>query len=177
MADPGAVAHAPGLSIAESPVAVSLLRVRSPDAGLTTALGDAFGLEWPTRPNTVGEGRVRVAWLAPGEWALFDAAEVLAAPVAAALGERLHHLSDVSAGRRLWRVEGERARELLAKGCGLDIHPRSFPPGSCAQTVLAQVAILLIAPGGDGAFSIIADATLAAHLRLWFAEAVQEFIA
>lgn len=57
MADPSAVAHAPGLSIAESPVAVSLLRVRSPDTGLTTALGDAFGLEWPTRPK-IGRAHV-----------------------------------------------------------------------------------------------------------------------
>jgi sarcosine oxidase subunit gamma len=50
---------------------------------------------------------------------------------------------DQSHGRAVLRLAGRRARDVLAKGCRLDLHPRAFRPGRCAQTVIAQVAVLL----------------------------------
>jgi sarcosine oxidase subunit gamma len=41
-------------------------------------------------------------------------------------------------------------REVLAKGCPLDLCPEIFPPGRCAQSVLAGIAILVHhLPTGD----------------------------
>lgn len=160
--------------VTETPVAVSVLRVRQPDAA-APALARAFGQAWAAEPNTIVRGRPDVAWLAPGEWALFEPAAALSGKVEAALAGRTHHLADVSAGRRLWRVEGPEARALLAKGCSLDTDPRTFAEGRCAQSLLAQVHVLIIPAAGSTRFDILADASLAGHLRAWFADAALEF--
>ena len=38
---------------------------------------------------------------------------------------------------------GRARATVLAKGCRLDLHPRAFTPGMCAQTVIAQIGVLL----------------------------------
>ena len=38
---------------------------------------------------------------------------------------------------------GRHARDVLAKGCALDLHPRAFAPGRCAQTLLARAQVIL----------------------------------
>lgn len=165
----------PGLTVVERPVAVCVLRVRQPDPA-AAALAGAFGAAWPSTPNTITDAAPQVAWLAPGEWAIFAPAAALEARVADACAGLTHHLAEVSAGRRLWRVAGDEARALIAKGCSLDTDPSLFPAGRCAQTLLAQVGVLLIPQAGEGqAFDILADASFAGHLRAWFADAALEF--
>lgn len=167
--------NVPGLAIAEFAPAVCVLRVRAPDAALIEALGQALGIPWPGEPNTVTDKPARVAWLAPGEWAIFLPADQVQAAIAPACQDRLHHLADVSAGRRLWRVEGTESRALMAKGCGLDLHPRVLGPGHCAQSYLAAVPALIIPQDESGAFDVLADATVCGHLRAWFTDAALEF--
>jgi methylglutamate dehydrogenase subunit D len=58
------------------------------------------------------------------------------------LGERAA-VAEQSHGRVVLRLAGPRARDVLAKGCRLDLHPRVFTPGMCAQTVIAQIGVLL----------------------------------
>jgi sarcosine oxidase subunit gamma len=59
---------------------------------------------------------------------------------AAHAGARRLYAVDVSASRAVIELAGAQARAVLAKGCGLDLHPRSFTAGRCAQTVLARAA-------------------------------------
>ncbi|MDR3511207.1 MAG: sarcosine oxidase subunit gamma family protein [Caulobacteraceae bacterium] len=166
---------APGLAIAERQTPASVLRIRRPDAAVIRALGEAFGLSWPAAPNTVAEGAVRIAWLAPGEWLLFASAEPVGEPVATACEGWLHHLSDVTAGYRLWRIEGPRSRDLLAKGAALDTHPRVFRSGQCAQTLFAKVHALVIPDRSGDAFDLLTDVSFAGHVRAWFIDAAEEF--
>jgi heterotetrameric sarcosine oxidase gamma subunit len=49
-------------------------------------------------------------------------------------------VTDVSGGRMAVRLAGADARGLFAKDCPLDLHPRAFKPGTCAQSVLAKVS-------------------------------------
>ncbi|MGH6613320.1 sarcosine oxidase subunit gamma [Sphingomonas sp.] len=167
--------NVPALSISEFPVDICVLRVRRSDSAVTKALGKAFALNWPSAPNTMSSDTLRVAWLAPGEWAVFSSAEKISERIARACKGRLHHLADVSAGRRRWRLEGPRCRELIAKGCSLDTDPRVFGAGTCARTLLAHIPILFIPEHGDQVFDIVADVTLAGHLRSWFADAASEY--
>lgn len=166
---------AAGLSIIETPLAICVLRVRAPDAALSRALGAALALAWPDQPNTTVAGPVRVAWLAPGEWAILAPATEIAERVAAACQDHTHHLADLSAGRRLWRIDGPQSRALLAKGCGLDTHPSVLGPGRCAQSLLAQIPVLLMPKVAGAAFDIVADASFTGHLRAWFSASTLEF--
>jgi sarcosine oxidase subunit gamma len=149
---------------------MAVLRLRELDAAVAAALGEAFALAWPTQPNTTSQAAHTVLWLSAGEWAILDMAPAEAARRAAqALGERLHHLSDVTDGRSLFRIEGEGARQLIAQACSLDLHPRAFAPDACAQTLFAQVPVLLHRLGAGDRFDIVVDASLAGHLSAWFA--------
>ncbi|AOH84334.1 hypothetical protein AWL63_10480 [Sphingomonas panacis] len=167
----------PSLSITESAVSLSILRVMRDDVDAATELEAAFGFAWPTRPNSLVKIGLRVAWLAPGEWAIFAPADQIFGQVTQACSGRLHHLGDLSAGRRAWRISGPAARVLIAKGCSLDTHPRVMSETQCAQTLLTQVSVLMLAEPATSTFDIVADASFVGHLRDWFTQVSQECIA
>jgi len=174
---PAALPALPGLVIREAAPSVSVLRVRDAEAA-ARRLTESFAMAWPTSPNTISGMAPVVAWLSPGEWALWAPFESVAETVEQACAGLTHHLVDVSAGRRIWRIAGPRSRDLIAKGCSLDTDPRVFGPGQCAQTLLAEVAIFLMpqATEEDGsAFDLMADVSLSGHLRAWFVDAALEY--
>jgi len=126
----------PGLQVRDLALPVSVLRLWRAEAGHCDALSQAFALPWPRQPNTVAGDAPRVLWLAPSEWAILDApAEVVVARVAQACGTGLWHCVDLTESRVAFEVRGARGLDLLAKGCSLDLHPRAFAPGACAQTL------------------------------------------
>ena len=55
-------------------------------------------------------------------------------------------LFDTSASRVAFAVSGARAATVLAKNCPIDLHASVFSAGSCAQTVLGHVNVLLYKP-------------------------------
>jgi sarcosine oxidase subunit gamma len=56
----------------------------------------------------------------------------------------VHHSAiDVSANRAAFDLLGSDRLEVLSKGCALDLHPRSWRAGRCAQTILAGVPVIL----------------------------------
>lgn len=101
----------------------------------------------PTVPNTWStDGDQEWLWLGPDEWLVVgppDAASRIAEGLEAALAGRHHSVVDVSANRTILELEADGRRELLAHGCGLDLHPRSWAAGSCAQTLFARVPVIL----------------------------------
>lgn len=163
------------VAIAEGPVEACILRVPRADADARDALAAAFDMDWPAVVNQAVGAPCFVANLAPGEWMIRRPASTIRPEIERALAGRLHHLSDVSAGRRVWRIDGPNARDLMARGCSIDTHPRSMPAGRCAQTLFAQTHVLLIVREAGRAFDIIADASLAKHLRPWFEIASLDF--
>jgi sarcosine oxidase, subunit gamma len=113
-------------------------------ASAEAALGCALPLEANT--STAGD-ECEVLWLGPDEWLITGdraANGSHALPVTSAC------LTDVSHGRAAWRLRGPRVRDVLAKGCSLDLHPRAFQPGQCAQTSIAHVGVLLHLRGDVG---------------------------
>lgn len=155
---------------------VSILRLKFPEGHEYAALSREFGLPWPLAPNTVAKGDgVRVLWLGPTEWVVeqLPAAEV-AARAARACGATLHHVADVSEGRVVFELAGPKARELLAKGCSLDLHPRVFAPGQCAQTLLQHANIMLESLEG-GALRFYTDRSIAQWVAAWLEDAALEY--
>ncbi|MFP6773368.1 MAG: sarcosine oxidase subunit gamma family protein [Alphaproteobacteria bacterium] len=115
---------------------LSLWRLYGPAGGFT----EDIGIELPQEPNhAIQDGDLSALWLAPGEWLLVDETAGLGARVESA-GVRL---SDLGHARVVFRLPASLGREVLAKGCPLDLRPAIFPPGRCAQSVLAGVAILV----------------------------------
>lgn len=101
------------------------------------SIRDALPL--PTAPNTsAGVPGGDLLWLGPGEWLLSTDTPALDL-LALWNGEA----TDVSHGRCVLRIGGDAMQELLATGISLDLHPRAFVPGACAQTLYGGVNVLL----------------------------------
>jgi sarcosine oxidase subunit gamma len=100
----------------------------------------------PTVPNTwaAREGHEWL-WLGPDEWLVIvngDPGPTIAR-LEAALEQTHHSVVDVSAARAVFELAGRARRELLAASCGLDLHPRAWREGMCAQTLLGRVPVVL----------------------------------
>ncbi len=84
-------------------------------------------------------------WFGPDEWLIVaegEAPDLLPRLERAVAGHRAS-VNDLSSSRVIIEIGGSAARDLLAAGCGLDLHPRVFGPGQCAQTLLARVPVIL----------------------------------
>ncbi len=55
----------------------------------------------------------------------------------------LASISDQSGGRTVLRLSGPRARDVLAKGLPIDLHPRAFGPGSAATSTISLMGVQL----------------------------------
>ena len=107
----------------------------------------AASLGFPTEPNTVGSSPDRdTLWLGPDEWLVVGhtgTAKALVAELETTLGGVHHSVVDVSANRTVIELAGPSRHELLSSACPIDLHPRSWGDGRCAQTVFGAAQILL----------------------------------
>lgn len=157
-------------------VRVQVLRLWRPDVRLLKRLKEVFGADLPIEPNTTAGEHVRLLWTGPGEWTVLGGSPGLEQDLATACGEALHHLADVTEGRAILTIKGQAAPDLLAKGCSLDFHPRVFRAGTCAQSPLAQLRVLIERPTEAPLFNLIVDRTQLAHLQGWLGVAAAEFL-
>ncbi|MEE8173212.1 MAG: sarcosine oxidase subunit gamma family protein [Alphaproteobacteria bacterium] len=155
------------------------VRANPANAALMRAFEGVLGYTLPQAPNrTNGEDSRGALWLGPDEWLVTVPAgqvnPLLEALSRAAVG---HHaaLSDVSDARIVLTLSGPRAREVLEKGCSLDLHPRAFQAGHCAQTRLARAAILLHQTDDAPVYDIHVAWSFAAYLWVWLEDAAAEF--
>ncbi|MFJ3421655.1 sarcosine oxidase subunit gamma [Streptomyces sp. NPDC086082] len=146
------------------------------------AVGLALGLSLPLEPNiVVRAGELTVLWLGPDEWLVVGAPDTqrdLEQRIRAAAGDEHVSVTDVSAQRTTLLVSGTRARDLLAHGCPLDLHPRAFGPGRCAQTMLARAQVVVVARDEPGAgFWVLVRSSFAGYLTDWLLDAAGEYVA
>ena len=143
------------------------------------AVASVLGLGLPLEPNTVSEGDPNLAlWLGPDEWLVLtppgrqtEAVEALST----ALGETFHAVNDVSGGQTVITISGEHARDVLAKGCTLDLHPRAFGPGRCAQTLVAKASVVIRQLDESPSFDLVVHRSFADYLAQWLEDAAQEY--
>lgn len=129
------------------------------------AVAAALGVALPTAPNTVASGAMHDAWwLGPDEWMLVSkAASSLESTLRPLLHGRFAAVVDVSSGYTTLRLAGARAREVLQKGCPLDLHPRVFAAGACAQSHYFKAGIAL-RPIDEGSFEVIVRRSYAEYV-------------
>lgn len=164
------------LSIRELPFLTQInLRVDPTEQAEMTRLADALGFDLPLTPNTVASaGDRRALWLGPDEWVIVggaDRAETIEQPLRDALAGTSASIVDVSAGRTVLLIQGDQAQELLTRGVAIDLHPRVFVPGRCAQTLMAKAQVILERNRGDEAFRLYARTSYAGYLADWLLDA------
>jgi sarcosine oxidase, subunit gamma len=143
----------------------AVLRIRSANNEEIRRAGAVPGSPLPLTPNRASGG---ILWLAPGEWLLTGglASEQSLAKLQAALEGATFHIADVTHGRSVFEISGSLAWQLLARGCSLDLHPRVFRTGHCAQSLLAQVPSLIHLVSDD-LFHLYIDSSHDAFFLAW----------
>ena len=173
-----------GVSIKEVPFLTQLVVRVDPAAPEAAEAARVLGVALPTTANTAVRGAdgVEVLWLGPDEWL------VVAPPDQAALEPALREalgsagaVVDVSAHRTTIAVSGPLTRDVLARGCSLDLDPRVSPAGTCVQTLLALAGVILVVretdQAGDGApeVQLLVRSSFARYLADWLVDACREY--
>ena len=140
---------APGVTITpRHPDAMISVRGDARDAAFVYTASAAFGVHLPLVPNTTsGSEGMRALWLGPDEWLIVFENRGQTPFSSGESGNTEKGVCplfvDVSHARALLRLSGSATRAVLAKVCPLDLDPRQFPVGACAQTAIAKVNAIL----------------------------------
>ena len=105
------------------------LRGDAANSEFLAAVATALQQDLPVAANTMTKGDHRVFWLGPNEWQIVTAADNTARLLAGlreALTDVHASMCDLSGGQVALRVTGSGVREVLAKGCTLDLSPAKF---------------------------------------------------
>lgn len=140
------------------------------------AVADTFELSLPG-PNAASTGGDRrVLWIGPDRWLILARDEP-------DLETRLHAtvvpvggvVVDQSHGRAVLRLRGPAARATLAKGTGIDLHPRNFVENAVAQTALFHLSVTLDRRLGNACFDVHVMRGYAVSLYESLREAAAEY--
>jgi methylglutamate dehydrogenase subunit D len=141
------------------------------------AVASAYGVELPDRSRAVHGPSVSFIGYGPGQWLAVSetfASEALARE----LGERLRGLasiSDQSGGRTVLRVSGRRARAVLAKGLPIDLHPRTFGPGSAATSTISLMGVQIWQVDDAPSYDLAIFRSVSASFWHWLTASAGEF--
>jgi sarcosine oxidase subunit gamma len=155
------------------------LRGNPEDASFANAVSGLLGFALPTTPNRTAAGNGLTAlWLGPDEWLIVGAPgreatfvpelrQVLAGQHAAVV--------DLSDARTVIIAGGRDVRDMLQKGTPLDLHPRVFQAGHCAQTALSKANVILHQLDEQPRYEIYVQNSFADYLWNWLERASAEY--
>jgi sarcosine oxidase subunit gamma len=155
-----------------------ILRCDPADPLLSGRIEQALQCELPRVPNTfrTGPSGLKVLWLGPDEWLIVTSEGSegrVVNEVQQASGDGFATAIELGSGQTVIELSGPRAREVIAKGCPLDLHPRVFGPGRCAQSRLARALVTLAQVDDTPTFELIVRRSYADYVWQWLVDACQ----
>lgn len=121
----------------------SVLARRGRKAELEQRVHDKFGVKLPQVQKYSASSSLGIASAGPGHW-LIMTDQAKSTQFELQLRTELAGLASVfdqSDGRTIVQVSGPRARDALAKGVLIDLHPGVFGAGSAAVTSIAYIGV------------------------------------
>ncbi len=129
----------------------------------------------PAPLGSVADGDTTLLWTGPGQWFAVSAS-VGADGLLAELEERLSStdatVSDLSHARTVLRVSGAAWKDLLAKGCPVDID--AMVPGDCVASLLSHFTVIIHCVTEDSA-DVFVFRSFGASLWEWLRGGAEEF--
>ncbi len=169
-----------GIVMRQAPLhAMVTLRGNAGDPVFLSGVREITGCDIPTDPCRAAMTTDHaVLWMGPDEWLVVappEAGTDLRQRLRDRLGDDRTAVVDVGDALAIISVGGPRARDLLAKGCTLDLHPRTFRPGHCANTLLAKAQVTLHQVDAAPTFSVFVSRSFAVYLWRWMLDAGLEY--
>ena len=129
------------------------------------------------RPSLVAKDGVVLIGCAPGQWlavAEGSRAAGFVAKIAQALAP-IASVTDHTSAKTVVRISGTRARDVLAKGCPIDLHPRAFQPGDAATTRMAQIGCTIWQVDGAPTYELAINSSVARSFWSWLTASAAEY--
>ena len=120
----------------------SLLARKGAEAALTERVRGVFGVALPHEPRYTGTAPAAFAWAGPSQWLALGvgASRPFELQLRSSLAD-FASVTDQSDGRTIVQIGGPRARDTLAKGVHIDLHPSVFRPGDTAVTIVSYIGV------------------------------------
>jgi heterotetrameric sarcosine oxidase gamma subunit len=147
-------------------------------AAVTARVQSLFGIVLPTGPKRVAAGKLAFIGMGPGQWLAVEQASCNPQAFAAKLKQEFAGLastSDQSDARAVIRVSGPAARQALAKGLPVDLHPRVFGPGDSALTQIALIGAHIWQIDNTPTYEIAVFRSLAGSFADWLIASASEY--
>ena len=159
--------------------AIVNIRGSASDPAFSSAVQLATGVMLPHRANTVATGGGRqILWLGPNEWwvtGLDGEADALVDKLRENFAGQHAVACDVSESRAIIALRGPKAREVLMRGVSLDLHPREFIVGQCAQTGVSRANALIHLVDDAPTFEIYVLKSFSDYLWRWLEKVTVDF--
>ena len=156
----------------------SIFRIQTWDSEAVAppAAEEVLGVAWPRKSGLVARGRADVICLGPTDWLVVavDPNPILERWLHESLEDSPFRATNVSQALTRIEIVGPEVRDLMAKGCSLDLHPPLFPPGRSARTRFASMPII-VRCAGTFKFELIVTQSYRDYLLAWLADAELEF--
>ena len=153
------------------------LRFDARNEAAAKAVASALGATLPG-PNTwAAASGAQILWQAFDEWLVLTAdgrQTALEGSLRNALSGVRCAVTDVSDLRTAFELRGPHARDVLQKGCAVDLHARAFGSSSCVTTALGRVRVTLRQVDDTPAYEILVERSYGAYLRDWLNDAAAE---
>lgn len=139
--------------------------------------GRALGLEALPATGKTAVGELGTClWVRPDEWliaATSGTAATIITSLEAVLSPSDGAVIDISASRVVVELRGATSRDVLASCCPLDLHPRAFGPGDCAQSLIAKASVLLHLVDGTPRWELYVRPSFVAYAVAWLSDAMK----
>jgi sarcosine oxidase subunit gamma len=136
----------------------------------------ALGASPPKTPMLTVGSELAFVWSGPDHWL------ALGPQATEAIEERLGAVFDThaavfdqSGSRVLLELRGPRARDVLAKGMSIDLHPLAFKTGDVAVTTASHLAVHLWQVADEPVYRLLVVRTWFDSLWRWLAASAAEY--
>ena len=178
--DPACAGRADAVLIRELPLIGCIdLRLNARNDAARQAVADALGAALPGPNSWVAAPGAQILWQAFDEWLLItrDGAQTaMGSTLRSALAGTHCAITDVSDLRAAFELKGPRARDVLQKGCAVDLHPRVFNAGSCVSAALARVRVTLRQMDAVPTYEVLVERSYGGYLWNWLTDAAAEYV-
>lgn len=152
----------------------TIISRKGKETKLAEILTGLAGVCLPATPKIVRGRKMDLVWSGHSQWLLVSEQAGSVSQVAQELSE-FAAVSDQSDARAVLRVSGDNVRDVLAKGCMIDLHPRVFQAGDTALTSIAHIGVQIWQLDDVPTYEIAVARSMAGSFWSWMQASTAEF--
>ncbi|MBS0252390.1 MAG: hypothetical protein JSR78_15135 [Proteobacteria bacterium] len=137
----------------------------------------AYGIDLPRTPKIVTARGTSFLWYGPNQWLAVAAREqnrdleLELEPLFSGVAS----IVDQTDARAVVEISGHRARDVLAKGVPIDLHPSAFKTGDVAITHASHIGIVICQMDDNPTYQISMFRSFADSFAEWLFHSCEEF--